>query len=135
MVEDTLHGLIAALNSTGLHVVLARAHARPDVLRLAATFAACLGPRKVGVADHLPDGLDAVICLLGLGIIPSILAQAIQVSEIGCVGRTILLSDQGRHALLVGALRLWHRNVIVHGPFAEADGERRVFHGCAVPLC
>ena len=134
VVKHALHRLIAALHGAGLHVVLAGAHAGPDVLRLTAPAATGLRTRKVGIANHLPDGLDAVVRIMGVGIVPGILAQSSQMSKVSGVGRAILLSDQSCHALLFGTLRFRYCDIVVNRPLTEADGECRVFHGRAVPL-
>ena len=135
VLEDALHRLVAALHATSLDVVLARAHAGSDVLRLAAPFAASFGSGKVGVADHLPDRLDAIVRLCRVGVVPGILPKAIQMSEVGRVGGAVLLANQGGHALLLGALRFRNSDIVVHRPLAEVDRERCVFHGGAIPFC
>ena len=134
VVKHALHRLIAALHGAGLHVVLAGAHAGPDVLRLTAPAATGLRTGEVGIANHLPDGLDAVVRILGVRIVPGILAQSSQVSKVSGVGRTILLSDQSCHTFLFGTLRFRYCDVVVNRPLTEADGECCVFHGGAVPL-
>mmetsp|Transcript_40954 Transcript_40954/g.118322 ORF Transcript_40954/g.118322 Transcript_40954/m.118322 type:complete len:214 (+) Transcript_40954:224-865(+) len=111
MPEDALDPVIAALHLALLQVVLARAGARAQVAAAAEDVAA----GEVGVARHLPHGLDALIVHPGLCVLPEVKAHSCEVRH---VRRQRLARLRGGHVRLRGRLAvrraLGHREGVAH---------------------
>lgn len=105
MSENTLHALVAALDATSPHVVLARTFTGPDVITECPFWQADLGPWEVGEANHTPNGLGAIIRLFWLLVVPRFHAQACEVVVEHCRRCIILPFDQ---FVQQGAARIGH---------------------------
>jgi hypothetical protein len=94
VLKDTLHTLVTALHTTCTNIVLTRTLAWPDVVAVSTILATRFCPREICETSHAPNGLDAIVFVFRLCIIPHIEAEASEVKVVHCGGRIILVNHQ-----------------------------------------
>merc|ERR1719379_477759 len=90
--------------------------------------------RKISVASHAPNRLDAIVSKLWLLVLPCIQAKTGSVIVKHCRGSVVLIVNHFLHS--EASTTSWHRQgrIIVNGALAEAHVRSRCLQAACNPL-